>query len=90
MDHGQQVLRVELVDRRLTISVGVDTLAEAVQISDYGEDCKVTDIDGFAKDVLYELKREEEDGTTLVHRLFDNAAGEAVEQGSEHVSGFAE
>ena len=46
---------------------------------------KITDVALFAAAVVQELEREEEDGTTPVHRLFDKAFEEAAEQGSEGV-----
>lgn len=46
---------------------------------------KITDPKVFAKEVLHTLRREEEDGTTLVHEMFDKAIEEAVEQGAEGI-----
>lgn len=46
---------------------------------------KVMNRDGFVADVLRQLGREEEDGTTPVHRMMDKAMLDAVEDGSEHV-----
>ena len=37
----------------------------------------------FARDVQRELRREQEDGTTPVHTLFDDAVTAAVEDGCE-------
>lgn len=45
----------------------------------------ITNPEGFAADVVRELNREEEDGTTPVHKLFDEVLAEAIEQGSQHV-----
>ena len=39
-----------------------------------------------ANDIAVELKREEEDGTTAVHKMIDKAAFDAWENGGE---GFA-
>lgn len=39
----------------------------------------------FANEVWRELVREQEDGTTPVHVLFDNAFNEACEQGAEGI-----
>lgn len=39
----------------------------------------------FAKEVWRELVREQEDGTTPVHLLFDNAFEQACEQGAEGI-----
>ena len=46
---------------------------------------KVIDPAAFAKAVYYQLYHEEEDGTTIVHRMFDDAIKEAVEQGAEGI-----
>ena len=46
----------------------------------------VTDVPGFARDVVRELNRKEEDGSTPIHLLFDRAMAEAIEQGSGHVA----
>ena len=40
----------------------------------------------FAGEVRAELEREEEDGTTLVHRMLDKAMVEAAEQGGEGIA----
>lgn len=53
--------------------------------SPLGPEFKVTDPNAFARDVVSELNREEEDGTTPVHRMFDAVLTEAVEQGAEGV-----
>jgi hypothetical protein len=45
----------------------------------------VSDLKEFARDIVYELNREEEDGTTQIHRLFDKGIEEAIEQGSNAV-----
>jgi hypothetical protein len=51
-----------------------------------GDDCfKVTDAEAFARDLVAELNREEEDGTTPVHRMFDAVIQGAIENGAEGV-----
>ena len=89
-------LRVGIVGGRLVISVGTATLAHAIECAPglvlhdakTGEFVgpRVTDIAVFAKEIALILQREEEDGTTLVHRLLDKAASEAIDQGAEGVS----
>jgi hypothetical protein len=81
-DPRQQPLKVEIVDGRLVVSIGVGLLCYAVQGAG-GCDFRVTNEDAFAADIARELERDEEDGTTLLHRAFDKAASEAVEGGSE-------
>lgn len=46
---------------------------------------KVTDADVFAKEFVRALNRESEDGTTAIHKLFDAAALEAIDQGAEGI-----
>ena len=83
-------LTVEIVDGVLNISIGIDTLCFALSENDFHTQFKVTSIKGFAKDVLNELLSEEEDGTTLVHRMFDEAADNAIENGSEYIEEIRE
>lgn len=85
-------LKVTVEDGEFRISVGIETVlavcgGELIASDDYSNPgmFRVTDTDKFAKDVLRELNREKEDGTTPVHLLFDEALTEAVESGSEHV-----
>lgn len=87
-------LRVGIVNGELRISIGVSTLKFAAENSpdprltvlDNEKDkfmCyKVVDENEFAKDVVHALKSEEEDGTTPVHELLDNAIFSAIEDGS--------
>lgn len=82
-------LSVTVDDGRLVIAIGVETLGFAAQHSDDFEKWGVTvvDHDIAVKEIARELRREEEDGTTLVHLLLDKAALNAWENGGE---GFAE
>lgn len=83
-------LGVKIVDDQLQITIGIETLAFAAERYDYfwegaDDDVKVTDPDEFAKDVVRELESEEEDGTTLVHLMFDKAFRAVVENGGESI-----
>ena len=84
IDHRKDNLTVEIKDGRLLIAIGVETLAFAIT---HNPELKinVTDPDGFANDLLSNLEREQEDGTTPVHLLLDKAANEAAENGSEFI-----
>lgn len=93
---AKQPLEVTVSNKVLRISIGVDILASAFDFSEFakqfssdlGEEVqlfKVEDPVAFAKDVKNELEREEEDGTTPVHKLLDAACEAAVENGSEAV-----
>lgn len=46
---------------------------------------RITDPKLFAKSVFHQILCEEEDGTTIVHRMFDEAIINAVEQGAEGI-----
>ena len=66
----------------LTISIGVSTLCFAILQGDNMEDVKITDEDAFVKDFLVELDREDEEGSTELHKLFDRMANEAINNGA--------
>lgn len=88
-------LAVSVIDGRLVVSIGVATLANALEWSpdleaydkatDSYERPTVTDPEQLAKDIASALCQEEEDGTTPVHRLLDKAAATALEWGCEAV-----
>lgn len=92
MANKDQQLKVELTGGLLTISIGVSLLVHAVThgpgLEQYGAST-VTDEDGFAREIVEAMQREEEDGTNAVHRMLDAAAIEAIEDGAEHIR-FAE
>ncbi len=48
----------------------------------YGPVMKITDLNEWAKEVCGALNREDEQGTTLIHRAFDAAMDEAINQGA--------
>lgn len=84
-------LKVEIRGSRLVISIGIGPLAFASVRGDYFEQLdpdgekqiKITDELAWARGILAALKKEEEDGTTLVHRMFDKAAEDHFENGGE-------
>lgn len=88
----EQILKVELIDGRIVISIGVETLRVAASASPalewpYPEgEIEIHDPDAFAKDVVGALEWETgDDGTTCVHEMFDRAFERVVEDGSESV-----
>lgn len=88
-DRGDQ-LKIRVVDGRLVISIGVETLAIAAKYSNFFDDptmkeLEILDAEAFAREIARQLAREEEDGTTLVHHALDKAAELAVENGAEGV-----
>jgi hypothetical protein len=87
-------LTVEIVDGELRISIGIGTLKFSTENSPdtrlnwFDEDLddyvgyKVSDEEEFARDVKNALNAEEEDGTTPLHTVIDNACVTAIEEGS--------
>lgn len=84
----KQPLKCRIDGGVLCISIGVNTLKFAAENhEDFFDGDKntleVTDAALFAKEVLREIDREAEDGTTPVHLMLDRAIFEAVENGPE-------
>ena len=46
---------------------------------------RITDAAEFAKELTYALNREEEDGTTPIHRLFDQGILDALDNGAQGI-----
>jgi hypothetical protein len=85
MTESQQ-LSVKVEGGRLVISIDVALLAFAVQNGPkWPGDYHVPDVAEFAKEMARQLQKEEEDGTTIVHRMFDTAADEILEWGGDGV-----
>lgn len=81
-------LTVVVEDGELRISIGIDTLAYAIEMNpDQGDEQRfvITDNAEFADGVAAALQEEEEDGTTPVHLLFDAAAQAAIEAGASGI-----
>lgn len=87
-----QPLKAEVVDGRIVISVGVETLKfchnetekQSEGIRGFGSGFFITEAEEFAKDVVRELKREREDGSSPLTDLFDKFTIESANQGSMH------
>lgn len=78
-----QPLKIEIKNDQLVISVGISAFAFATQAADAWPDNEViVDESQFAKDIVHELQREDEQGSTPLHFLFDSLAQKALEQGS--------
>ena len=73
-------------DGVIVIRVPISVLPDALHQNPRADwsDVTVRDPVGFAVDVVRELNREAEDGSTPIHLMFDAAMSEAIEQGSEH------
>ena len=96
-----QSLSCKLEGDELVIRVGIDTLAGAAQserrgtafweydetVGDFVQRWKVIDNLEWAKDVIREITREEEDGSSPLTNLLDKASENALDQGSIAVWG---
>lgn len=80
-------------DGALVIRLHADALIAATEASPFldgydpdrrgGPLVRVTNATEWVKSVWYELNRETEDGTTLIHLMFDKAFLRALENGAE-------
>jgi hypothetical protein len=81
-----------IVDDRLVISLSIANLANAARQSDFffqcaeeGSKLTITSEHDFAKSVANQLNDEDEDGSTLITRMFDQAFENAVNSGESGV-----
>ncbi len=86
-------LTVEVYRGQLIISIGIETLAFASVVESTkksNQDCYpsflVKDATVFADEVCSELNYEEEDGTTVVHTLLDEAIERSIDKGNQGVA----
>lgn len=85
-------VKAKIIEGRLVISLRVSTLAHAVRHSQHFFDCeengtklKITNEAVFAASVAQALNREEEDGSTPITRMLDDAVEWVSEQGEEGI-----
>lgn len=84
-------LQVRLVGNRLEITIGIDTLAYAVQKSASWPDGTIKDPELFAEEMVRVLQKEDpmsEGETSLAQALLDEAAEYVQEEGSESIDHF--
>lgn len=87
-------MRVRRTARKIVIELPISVLAKALYFSPENRDSdgdpayRVTDKAAFADAIVEALDREEEDGTTPLHRLFDAAMLAAIEDGAEGVEEY--
>lgn len=78
--------RAIIEDGALVIRVALDALPAVVDgawaAGDMDTRFKVTNAAEFAADLCRELNDESEDGTTRIHRMFDKAIENAINQGA--------
>lgn len=83
---GQAVIEDDAIVIRLPI-VNIPVAVEGANaIGAFDAPIKVIDAAAFAKDIILELNREDEEGTTMVHKMFDKAFNEAAEQGAQGIA----
>lgn len=82
----------KIIDGKLVISLRIGTLANAARHSEHFFNCaesgtplKITDEAVFAQSVANALNREEEDGSTPITRMLDEATEWVSEQGEEGI-----
>jgi hypothetical protein len=82
MENANKPLDIKIKNEVLQITIGVDTLIWALE----NAPCcpfQINNKSKFLKEFLCSLGSEEEDGSTLIHRAFDEAANNAFENGAE-------
>ena len=91
--HYSAPLEVKIEKGALVVRIGIETLAHAVTYSDwanlyeettgeYIRNFAIVDAPQFASDVLHEMLREREDGSTPLSDFIDKMSQEAIDQGS--------
>jgi hypothetical protein len=92
---ADQPLSCKIENDELVVRIGIDTLAEAAEYEgrepfwrydeDFGnivQDWKIVDNLGWAQDIVLELNKEKEDGSTPLTDLLDKMSENALDQGS--------
>ncbi|MDE1902140.1 MAG: hypothetical protein KGI37_10965, partial [Alphaproteobacteria bacterium] len=83
MDNGGQAI---IEDGAIVIRVPLDALPMVLEgawaMRKFDTRYKITDADEFAKELTRALNREDEQGTTAIHELFDQAILNCLESGA--------
>ena len=76
-------LTVEVKEDALLISIGTETLCHSCEVGRrYGlSDIKITDKKQFLASLTRQLEFQDEDGSTLMHEMFDSAVTAMLENG---------
>lgn len=83
MGNRNQLLKYEIKEGVVNISIGADLLVHAVTHGwRWSEDWTVTDKDLFVKAIVEAMQNEQEDGSHPIHSVFDTAAETAMEYGT--------
>lgn len=82
---ANRALTIKVTGNQLVISIGVETLAYALQNGPEPLFARITDAKAFAKDVASRLEDDRYEGDSPLQKLLQIAADEAIECGSQHV-----
>lgn len=80
-DSGQAVIEKGSLVIRVSLEALPMALEGAWAMGKFDTRYKITDASEFAKELMHALNREDEQGTTPVHELFDAAIVYIIEQG---------
>jgi len=71
----------------IVIRVGIEALERALNLrpDGLGKQFRISDVPGFAKELVNELNNGDEQGVSAVHALFDGAMEAVIDSGSLHV-----
>lgn len=81
-ESGRAVIRDGAIVIRIPLSYLPQIVEGAWGTGNLHPRMKIMNVDEFAADLVSELDREEEDGSTRIHRMFDAAINEAINQGA--------
>jgi hypothetical protein len=85
-EYGQAVIQNGEVIIRIPIATLPLAMSGACDLQAIEPRYEVTDAELFARALVRELNKDDEQGTTRIHRMLDAAMNEAIEQGAEGVS----
>ena len=83
-DSGKAVIEDGAIVIRVQIAALQTIMDGGFSCGAYPERSKVTNSEGFAKEIAAELNDEDEDGSTMIHKMFDKAINQAIEQGAQN------
>lgn len=79
---GQAIIEGDALVIRVSLAALPMVLEGAWAMGKFDTRYKITDASEFAKELMHTLNREDEQGTTAIHKLFDQAILDAIEQGA--------
>ena len=83
------LLKSEIKNDVLTMSISIESLIGSIESGaldiSYGGEVTITNTEEFKASFKNELMRESEDGTTPVHQMFDDVAGNCIENGERGI-----